>query len=303
MDAKKEWKGSFEVPAQFVEAVSHAGEAGMGYQIARVTLKDGRSFNVHIMNAQHICLVEGHIKDGLVPFFEEDITKIEVTNKRWWKGALLACRESRKDWWLRVLLQPNPSRMHWSEHQYIQPVTAYLKEKRGSQQAIDRYMITFAIVGALAAAYGAVHHGRSFFEVLLAVPLLGAAFFYSVSHALRGRLVYVTNEELCLEPFVIALARRLIALLVFLSLVPLVIVMLAYPGKPLWPFFLAMILLFLIPTLKPLSLRLAGRSNLSDKATTNLYPVCEPVDRDLLSYWFIFPNSGKKAASRSTRRS
>jgi hypothetical protein len=56
-------------------------EAGMGYQVVTVRLNDGRAFPRVVVTGGVISRVEGH---GGVPFCEEDIAELVVTNDTTW---------------------------------------------------------------------------------------------------------------------------------------------------------------------------------------------------------------------------
>jgi hypothetical protein len=54
-------------------------EAGMGYQIASIVLKDGTKFEKVVVVGGYIGSVEGFSE---IPFKEEDIAEIIVTNQK-----------------------------------------------------------------------------------------------------------------------------------------------------------------------------------------------------------------------------
>ncbi len=65
---------------KFIKALIAQPETGMGFQIADVTLNDGRVFNrTSIINCELIAAVHGH-KD--IPFTEPEIAKIAVTHEK-----------------------------------------------------------------------------------------------------------------------------------------------------------------------------------------------------------------------------
>jgi hypothetical protein len=56
------------------------GETGMGYQVASITLKDGRRFDRVVIVEGRITQIKG-IKD--IPFSEDEIADIVVTHDKW----------------------------------------------------------------------------------------------------------------------------------------------------------------------------------------------------------------------------
>jgi len=56
------------------------GETGMGYQVASITLKDGRRFDQVVIVGGYITRIKG-IKD--IPFSEDEIADIVVTHDKW----------------------------------------------------------------------------------------------------------------------------------------------------------------------------------------------------------------------------
>ena len=61
---------------KWIEYLIDQPEYGMGYQKAKVTLKDGTSHNVTIVNCSVILSADGTI--GKCPFSDEQIDKIKV---------------------------------------------------------------------------------------------------------------------------------------------------------------------------------------------------------------------------------
>ena len=55
-------------------------ETGMGYQIASITLHDGRCYNQAVIESGRITRIRNYDK---IPFKEEDIAEIIVTHDKW----------------------------------------------------------------------------------------------------------------------------------------------------------------------------------------------------------------------------
>ena len=73
----------FKLSPPWAKYLTSQPEAGMGYQVATIRLKDGRVF-------ERVVLVEGTVasiaNDPAIPFMETDIAEISVTNDVSWRA-------------------------------------------------------------------------------------------------------------------------------------------------------------------------------------------------------------------------
>jgi hypothetical protein len=69
------------LPYVWSESLRHKPETGMGYQVASVMLRDGRTVeDVAIIECRMITEVRGHAD---IPFDPDDIVGIELTHNHW----------------------------------------------------------------------------------------------------------------------------------------------------------------------------------------------------------------------------
>jgi len=61
---------------KWIEYLSNKPESGMGYQSAKIILKNGREYDANILNCSVVLSVDGVIGD--CPFSEEQIDAITV---------------------------------------------------------------------------------------------------------------------------------------------------------------------------------------------------------------------------------
>jgi hypothetical protein len=73
-------KRSVQIPAGLVDPLKGDTETGIGYQIASVELKDGRSFDQVWASEGCIIEVRGYEE---IPFTSDDIPSVRVTQKPW----------------------------------------------------------------------------------------------------------------------------------------------------------------------------------------------------------------------------
>lgn len=73
-------KALVPVPGGCVDHLKRAGETGIGYQVASVELKDGRSFEQVVVSEGFIIEVRG-CKE--IPFTTDDVASVSVNHKRW----------------------------------------------------------------------------------------------------------------------------------------------------------------------------------------------------------------------------
>ena len=65
---------------KFIDALVQEPETGMGYQVADITLKNGRVYkDAIILNSEFISSVRGH---DPIPFLTTDIKNIDITHNR-----------------------------------------------------------------------------------------------------------------------------------------------------------------------------------------------------------------------------
>ncbi len=68
-----------QLPEEFAKQLLSSPETGMGYQIATVTLNDGRKF-------ERVCIVEGYLAsiegDNYMPFEASEVQSILVTHDK-----------------------------------------------------------------------------------------------------------------------------------------------------------------------------------------------------------------------------
>ena len=69
-----------ELSKKWINQIIPQGETGMGYHIATVRLKDGRSFKQVVIDSGFITQIRG-LTD--IPFTEEEIAEIVVTHDKW----------------------------------------------------------------------------------------------------------------------------------------------------------------------------------------------------------------------------
>lgn len=66
--------------SKWADFLKNQPESGMGFQVGKVILKDGRTFG-------HVVIVEGNVTlvDGgkAIPFSDDDIDKITLTHEKW----------------------------------------------------------------------------------------------------------------------------------------------------------------------------------------------------------------------------
>jgi hypothetical protein len=75
-----EMKRLVPIPRRFGDQLKLAKEAGIGYQIVSIELKDGRYFDQVITSEGCIIEVRG-CKE--IPFAAEDVASVKVNHKRW----------------------------------------------------------------------------------------------------------------------------------------------------------------------------------------------------------------------------
>lgn len=68
------------IPSGFAEALKHAGETGIGYQVVSVELRDGRLFDQVVASESCIIEVRGFKE---IPFAPEEVASVSVNHKRW----------------------------------------------------------------------------------------------------------------------------------------------------------------------------------------------------------------------------
>ena len=69
------------IPNKFAKELVSQPETGMGYQVVKIILKDGRQFNqVAVIQSSVIGQIRG-MKE--IPFKGEDIDKIILTHEKW----------------------------------------------------------------------------------------------------------------------------------------------------------------------------------------------------------------------------
>jgi len=68
--------------AKWAPLLTSQPEAGMGWQVATIRLKDGRSFEHVVIQAGTVASIAN---DPHIPFFEDDIAQIVVTNDISWR--------------------------------------------------------------------------------------------------------------------------------------------------------------------------------------------------------------------------
>jgi hypothetical protein len=73
-----------ELSAECAIELASKPETGMGYQVASIVLKDGRDFDQAAVVEGRITEIRGR-KD--IPFTEDQIAQIVVTNDKWNFGA------------------------------------------------------------------------------------------------------------------------------------------------------------------------------------------------------------------------
>jgi hypothetical protein len=69
-----------QIPECFASALLRQPETGMDYQIATVTLNDGRIFPQAVLSSGLITHIRGYTK---VPFTSEEMASIAVTHDKW----------------------------------------------------------------------------------------------------------------------------------------------------------------------------------------------------------------------------
>lgn len=68
------------IPTNFTEALKHAGETGIGYQVVSVKLRDGRLFDQVVASESCVIEVRGFKE---IPFAPEEVAFVSVNHKRW----------------------------------------------------------------------------------------------------------------------------------------------------------------------------------------------------------------------------
>ncbi len=69
------------IPDKFIKELMSKPETGMGYQVVKIILKDGREFNqVAVIQSSAIGQIRG--MDN-IPFKADDIDQIIVTHEKW----------------------------------------------------------------------------------------------------------------------------------------------------------------------------------------------------------------------------
>jgi hypothetical protein len=69
------------IPEKFIKELMSKPETGMGYQIVKIILKDGREFNqVAVIQSSIIGQIRGMDK---IPFKEDEIDQIILTHDKW----------------------------------------------------------------------------------------------------------------------------------------------------------------------------------------------------------------------------
>jgi hypothetical protein len=68
----------FSLSAKWAEVLASQPETGMGYQVAEVRTKDGRTFSNVVIIGGIVSSVGGILE---IPFSEEEIDRITVTGK------------------------------------------------------------------------------------------------------------------------------------------------------------------------------------------------------------------------------
>lgn len=66
--------------SKWAQTLRSQPEAGMGYQVATVYLKDGRRFEQVMIDSGQITSIKG---DSNIPFSESEIEEIAVTHDKW----------------------------------------------------------------------------------------------------------------------------------------------------------------------------------------------------------------------------
>jgi hypothetical protein len=68
------------IPSGLVDHLKRAGETGIGYQVASVELRDGRTYDQVVTSEGCIIEVRGFKE---IPFAPEEVTAVKVNHKRW----------------------------------------------------------------------------------------------------------------------------------------------------------------------------------------------------------------------------
>jgi len=68
------------IPSGLVDHLKRAGETGIGYQVASVELRDGRTFDQVVTSEGCIIEVRGFKE---IPFAPEEVASVKVNHKRW----------------------------------------------------------------------------------------------------------------------------------------------------------------------------------------------------------------------------
>jgi hypothetical protein len=70
----------FPIPKECLARLKHVAEAGIGYHIVSVELKDGRNFDQVVVSEGCIIEVRGYAG---IPFSVDEVASVSVNHNRW----------------------------------------------------------------------------------------------------------------------------------------------------------------------------------------------------------------------------
>jgi hypothetical protein len=81
------------IPSGLVDHLKRAGETGIGYQVVKVELRDGRSFDQVVTSEGCVIEVRGFKE---IPFTPDEVAAVNVNHKRWnFRGGSEVLAKSR----------------------------------------------------------------------------------------------------------------------------------------------------------------------------------------------------------------